>query len=368
MKNVVMTAVVTAVLVIGIALGVGEWASGKANQVFDAKDAEIVRLENEADGHRDRYWASYEKWDAQVGRLKKSIKLFTDDWNAQVKRLSDEKAALKSDVDKWEACAVVLAEKLNTPDPTPEPTPEPEPTFTDRVQESTKGVVLIQTPSQQGSGFAISERLIVTAGHCVEGKEDFTITTHDGHKIKATRAISDKEHDVAFIRVDDLTCVEGDRDGITCSKTEHEVKLNPLTLGSIEDCRLGQNVYVIGSPHGKLNFNSLTTGIISGVNRDWSPLGADYGWEVAFTVDSAGHPGNSGCPVFTMDGAVRGILVGGFSPVLVSVMPCDLFLGDLDSIRLMFAQDRYEREEAESQNGDWYNGLSEVWLRTGGGK
>ena len=61
---------------------------------------------------------------------------------------------------------------------------------------------------------------------------------------------------------------------------------------------------------------------------------------------SAGHPGNSGCPVFTMDGTVRGVLVGGFSPVLISVMPVDLFMADLDSIRLMFAQDRYEREEA----------------------
>lgn len=234
----------------------------------------------------------------------------------------------------------------NVPEPTP---PAVEPNFTDQVQESIKGVVHLQAPGWQGSGFVVGPRLIVTARHCVEGVEDFVITTADGHQVRATRAISDKEHDVAFVWVDDLECIAEER-----GTAEHEVDLSPLTLGNIADCQLGQSVYVIGSPYGKVNFNSLTTGIISGVDVDWSPLGDDYGWEVAFTVDSAGHPGNSGCPVFTTDGVVRGILVGGFSPVLISVMPCDLFITDLDAIRLMFAQDRYEREEATDM-GEYYN-------------
>lgn len=245
-----------------------------------------------------------------------------------------------------------------------DPTPT---TFTDLVQESVKGVVHIGAPSWQGSGFVIGPNLIVTARHCVEGVEDFRITTADGHQVRATRAISDKEHDVAFIWVDDLECVAEDCD--LAVKTDsrrfnielgkHWVKLTPLPLGSIKDCRLGQSVYVIGSPFGKVNFNALSVGVISGVNRDWSPLGDDYGWNVAFTVDSAGHPGNSGCPVFTTDGVVRGILVGGFSPVLISVMPCDLFLADLDAIRLMFAQDRYERESAPDyeEYGPVYRGV-----------
>jgi len=208
-----------------------------------------------------------------------------------------------------------------------------EPNFPDSVQESLKGVVHIMCPQWQGSGFVIGPRLIMTARHVVEGVGDFEITTHDGHKLYATRAISDKEHDVAFIWVDNL-------DG---------VKLHPLKIGSIKNCKLGQSVYVIGSPYGKINFNSLTTGIISGVDRDWSSLGDHYGWEVAFTIDSAGHPGNSGCPVFTMDGTVRGILVGGFSPVLISVMPCDLFISDLEEIELMFVQDKYRKEKAVTE-------------------
>lgn len=262
--------------------------------------------------------------------------------------------ARDAEIAQWEACAAERNAEPNEPNEPNEPIVvlPVKPAFTDLVQQSLTGVVHIMCPSWQGSGFVAGPNLIVTARHCVDGVEDFLITTADGHQVRATRAISDKQHDVAFIFVDDLTCVAEER-----GTTEHDVVLNPLPLGSIKDCVLGQNVYVIGSPYGKVNFNSLTTGVISGVDVDWSPLGDDYGWKVAFTVDSAGHPGNSGCPVFTMDGIVRGILVGGFSPVLISVMPCDLFLGDLESIRLMFAQDRYRREEAATDMGEWYNYL-----------
>jgi serine protease Do len=112
-------------------------------------------------------------------------------------------------------------------------------------------------------------------------------------------------------------------------KQEFEVILKPARLGSIEGCRLGQQVFVIGSPYGKLHFNSITLGIISGLNRNFDEWMIDYGypkygWSVTFTTDAAGHPGNSGCPVFTMDGRVRGILVGGHSPVLIYCVPVDL--------------------------------------------
>ncbi|KKN09119.1 hypothetical protein LCGC14_1049780 [marine sediment metagenome] len=252
------------------------------------------------------------------------------------------------------------------------PMPEPEPlSFTDLVQTSLKGVVHLQAPSWQGSGFVIGPRMVVTARHCVENITDFVLTTHDGHQVRATRAISAKEHDVAFIWIDDLTCVAEERGTLA-----HDVVLSPLLLGSIEDCVLGQSVYVIGSPYGKINFNSITKGIISGVDRNWGTTnpytGESYGWEVAFTVDSAGHPGNSGGPVFTADGVIRGILVGGYSPVLINVMPCDLFLGDLESIRLMFLLDRYRREEVPVYDAyDAYNEWSnqfEGWLNRSMGR
>lgn len=226
-------------------------------------------------------------------------------------------------------------------------------TLPEVAQRVISGVVHIQCPRWQGSGFVVGKNTIFTARHCVEGVEDFMITTNDGHKLHATRAISSKKHDFAAICVDDLTCVANERGTLT-----HKVELQPLPLGSIKDCVLGQKVFAIGSPYGKMNFNSLTTGIISGIDREWVIIdywtGENYGWEVAFTTDSAGHPGNSGCPLFTMDGKVRGLLVGGPSFVLTCVMPCDLFLSDLELIESMFGQDRYQQEVIVPIN-DYYN-------------
>ena len=202
-------------------------------------------------------------------------------------------------------------------------------TFQSQVQESIKSVVHISCPHWQGSGFVISEHIIATARHVVEGVEDFEIIACDGKKYRATRAISDKKHDVGFIWVD-------------------EKLSNPVILGSVKECYLGEDVYVIGSPYGMVNFNSLTKGIISGLNRNWDEIDLytkkPYGWKIAFTTDSAGHPGNSGCPIFTMDGKVRGILVGGFSPVLICAMPCDLFIPDIKIIQLKFLEDKYQFE------------------------
>ena len=71
--------------------------------------------------------------------------------------------------------------------------------FTDIVAQSVKSVVHVRCPQWQGSGFIIDEHIICTARHVVDGVEDFTITFSDGEQVKASRAISDKKHDVGFI-------------------------------------------------------------------------------------------------------------------------------------------------------------------------
>lgn len=216
----------------------------------------------------------------------------------------------------------------------------------DCIENTISGVVHItnNTGRWQGSGVAIKPDLIVTARHVVETGEDFTITDNKGNVYQATQALSSKDYDVGFIKL-------------------NAPVLTPVEFGSIKDCRLGQQVYVIGSPFGKINFNSVTLGIISGLDRDWDftnyYTGEKYGWKVAFTTDSAGHPGNSGCPVFTMDGKVRGILVGGFSPVLICVMPSDLFLSDVEEIERMFTQNKYEFEESVDIYNKMYRTFSE---------
>jgi len=223
-----------------------------------------------------------------------------------------------------------------------------EPNFTDTVAQSIKSVVYIRCPQWQGSGFIIDEHIICTARHVVENVEDFEITFNCGNKTRATRAISDKEHDVAFIWIE-----------------EELPDWMIAKIGSIENCRLGQDVFIIGSPFGNINFNSVSKGIISGLNRDWDEInpytGERYGREISFTSDSAVHPGNSGGAVFTMDGVVRGVLVGGYSPVLNCSMPCDLFLSDVELIKLMFTMDKYEKEVVPVYSpNDYYNHVNDT--------
>lgn len=219
-------------------------------------------------------------------------------------------------------------------------------TFINSIQNTIGSVVHIANLSQdwQGSGVAWTEDIIVTARHIVESGTDFLITLNDGTEINATEAISSEKYDIGFIKL-------------------NEKVLIPAKFASVKETVLGQQIYVIGSPYGKLNFNSVTLGIVSGLNRnqesiDWS--GKLYGWSVAFTTDSAGHPGNSGCPVFTLDGKVRGILVGGYSPVLIICIPVDLFVDKLSTIEMMFEQRMfydekplYDYNQNYNSNKDW---------------
>ena len=120
-----------------------------------------------------------------------------------------------------------------------------EPNFTDVVSQSVKSVVHIKCPRWQGSGFIIDKHMIETARHVVDGVEDFTITLYDGTVYHATRAISSKDYDVATIWINDELpdeCV--------------------AELGSIKGCKLGQDIFIIGSPFGDVNFNSVSRGII----------------------------------------------------------------------------------------------------------
>lgn len=226
--------------------------------------------------------------------------------------------------------------------------------ITKLIPQIKPSVVYLKCPRWQGSGFIIGSNLIMTARHCVEGVEDFEITTDDGHKLHATRALSSNKYDVGFICVDDLICkAEGCEYEHPCGDTVlrgvHSVRLKPLKLGSITECQLGETVVTIGSPYGKVNFNSVTRGIISGLDRNYDPrndpYSSDPGWSIAFQTDSPGHPGNSGCPIFTIDGVVRGVLVGGYSPSLITAMPVDVVLEKIEFIKQAFIMDKYHKEE-----------------------
>jgi S1-C subfamily serine protease len=254
----------------------------------------------------------------------------------------------------------------------PDPQPAVEPNFTDLVQTSLKGVVHLQASSRQGSGFVVGPRHIVTAWHVVNDIEDVLITTHDGHQVRANRVHSNKDNDVAHIWIDDLTCIAGDCErvgwvGGTEERSfvlgEHKVVLTPLRLGSIKDCVLGQRVYSIGSTLGKRHFNAVATGIIQTLNLDLENFGCspDYRWAILFSNTAEGGGGNSGCPLFTLDGKIIGVWVGSRQPNVHYCIPVDVFVKDISMISLLFAMDRYEREVVGQSWEDNLYDVYEAW-------
>jgi len=321
------------IVVLAVLLTIGGffWSSNKSNTV-DLLNNKIDILEKDLQ--------AMEEWKDNLlhmkNQLENDLDYLKDSWVSQYNALR-----------RWEKWKKELDKKTDTPVVIVEPQ---EPNFTDIVQESIKSVVHIMCPEWQGSGFVITPNIIATARHVSEKVESFDITTNEGHKLHATRAISSKKYDISLIYIDDLTCVAEKERELECKKVTHKVKLVPAKLGSIKDCKLGQQVYTIGSPYGNRNFNSVSKGIISGFDRNWDYVnlitGEQYGWEITFTSDSAVHPGNSGGPIFTMDGVVRGIVVGARSPVLNCSMPCDLFIPDIEYIKSMFIMDKYNKEKA----------------------
>lgn len=183
------------------------------------------------------------------------------------------------------------------------------------------------TGQWQGSGVLVAPDLVLTARHVVEDGEDFSIKTNNGKIYRAERAISSKKYDLGFIKL---------KDRLLCT----------TDIADINECRLGQTVYAIGSPYGEQNFNSITAGIISSLARRLEEFGLPeiYGWSCTFQIDAVGHPGNSGCPVYTLDGRVRGILVGGQSNAVIYCIPATLIANDCQVIQLMFLMDEYQKE------------------------
>ena len=194
-----------------------------------------------------------------------------------------------------------------------------------KVAQVRGAVVHIQkVGAWQGSGFVVApDGLIVTAKHVVEGGGTFEVTFDDGRKVRTTQAIQHDLHDVGFLRV------EG-----------KNLQVAPMAR---TDLRPGEPVFVMGSPLGIEQFNSVTLGIVSAAQRDWSEDDNGLGWKVLIQSDAPGvYPGNSGGPVFNLRGEVIAVLVAGAGPGLHCSVPVRVFADKLAEIRLAFEMQRFE--------------------------
>lgn len=138
-----------------------------------------------------------------------------------------------------------------------------------------------------GSGTIVGSYTVLTAKHMIIDTNDFTITTVDGNSYEAVKWVVDPNND--------------------CGLLFFEEELSPIVkFADVSKLKLGDRVIMIGSPYGDTFFNTVTFGIISGLNREVEYFGNEY----MITVDAASNPGNSGGPVFDMQGRMIGITVG----------------------------------------------------------
>lgn len=145
----------------------------------------------------------------------------------------------------------------------------------------------ISTSEGLGSGVLISyDGLIWTASHVVHNAEIVMVKFTDGDIYEAEVLSTNPIADVALIKI---------------SSVFHLRKKHIANIGNSDKTKIGEDIFIIGSPHGIEQ--TLSRGIVSGrMSQD------DDFFPVEFIqTDAAINPGNSGGPMFNMKGEVIGI-------------------------------------------------------------
>lgn len=144
------------------------------------------------------------------------------------------------------------------------------------------------TENSLGSGFMITDKLIVTAAHVVKVAERLVVQFYDGETIPAKVITSYERADIALIEL-------------------FRPKMNATTVkfGDSDGMKIGQQVFVVGVPLG-VGF-SMSSGYVSAFKKE--SLGKNPFTNTEFIqTDAAINQGNSGGPMFNLNGDVVGIV------------------------------------------------------------
>lgn len=144
-----------------------------------------------------------------------------------------------------------------------------------------------------GSGFVVDAEkgFIITNNHVIADADEITVNFNDGAKLKAELVGTDTKTDIALLKVD-----------------PKKRKLVAVKFGNSEAARIGDWVMAIGNPFGL--GGTVTVGIISARKRDIN----SGPYDSFIQTDAAINRGNSGGPLFDMDGNVIGINTAIISP------------------------------------------------------
>ncbi|MBT4115443.1 MAG: Do family serine endopeptidase [Rhodospirillaceae bacterium] len=166
-----------------------------------------------------------------------------------------------------------------------------------------------------GSGFIIDGAgTIITNNHVIQDAEEITVILHDDTRLKATLVGRDPKTDIAVLKVTPKS------------------PLSSVKFGNSNTLRVGDWVVAIGNPFGL--GGSVTAGIVSarGRNINSGP------YDDFIQTDASINRGNSGGPLFNLDGDVVGINTAIFSPTGGSVgigfsIPSSTAKGVIDQLR-----------------------------------
>ena len=142
-----------------------------------------------------------------------------------------------------------------------------------------------------GSGFIIDkEGLIVTNNHVIANSSSITVILHDGTSLQAKLIGADKKTDLAILKV------------------ETDIDLKPVEWGNSDEAKVGNWALAIGNPFGLAT--TVTLGIVSAKARDINAGPFDD----FIQTDAPINRGNSGGPLFNLNGKVIGVNTAIYSP------------------------------------------------------
>ena len=190
------------------------------------------------------------------------------------------------------------------------------------------------TASCAGSGFVLTQDgYIVTNNHVVSDADEGTIVVrlYSGEEYTADVVGTDSMNDVALLKIE----TEG---------------LQTVTIGDSDEIEVGEIVEAIGNPLGELTF-TMTAGYISALDREINADGTPINM---LQTDAAINSGNSGGPLFDMNGNVIGITtakVSGETESGVTIEGIGFAIPINDVLRVVYDLQQYGRVRGRAYLG-----------------
>ena len=179
------------------------------------------------------------------------------------------------------------------------------PNLVDAVARTRDSVVNLQTSAGLGAGVIVDERgIIVTNFHVIadalgapsvelfgsasEGHARVVARFENQREVPATILVADREEDLAVLRLE---------------PSDDDERFAPAHIGRSSELRVGQDVFAVGNPFGLPH--TVSRGIVSALDR----IGILENRELpVIQLDASINIGNSGGPLFNLDGELVGIV------------------------------------------------------------